>query len=104
MIFHLIAYRPSEREDRAATQVRNMEAGTETEAMEGGCLLAFCPWLFILLPCTSKDHQLRGDIAHSGLDLLTSINNQEKAPPRTSLEADVVKTFSQLKVHLCRRP
>lgn len=71
-----------------------MEAGTETEAMEGGCLLAFCPWLFILLPCTSKDHQPRGDITHSALDLLMSINNQEKAPPRTSLEAGVVDILS----------
>ena len=33
------------REERAGTQVRNLEVGTEAETMAGCCLLAYSVWL-----------------------------------------------------------
>lgn len=42
--FH-IATRHQRQSEQELTQGRNLKAGAQAEAMEGGCLLAFVPWL-----------------------------------------------------------
>lgn len=65
------------REVRAGTQGRDLEAGTEVEAIEDHCLMACSSspaqpaFLYSLRP------PAQGDAAHNGLSLPTSIINQE---------------------------
>jgi len=55
---------PSLKKNMAGTLGRNLEAGTEAEAMEEHCLLIFSPgWSSFI-----QDHLPRGDAAHSGLN------------------------------------
>jgi hypothetical protein len=42
ILLTLLCQTPSWKEIRAETQVRNLKAGTDAEAMEGSCLLV-CP-------------------------------------------------------------
>ena len=56
---------PSCGEVRGRTWGRNLEVGTEVEAMEECCLLA-CSSLFAKPTFISQDHLPRDDIAHSG--------------------------------------
>jgi hypothetical protein len=66
--FTLLYYIPPLKEIRTGTQSRNLEAGTETEAVERGYLLA-CFYSLLCLPSYSiQDPQLRS----STTDLPTS--------------------------------
>lgn len=70
------AYSPSRRKVRAGAEIRNPEAGTEADAVEGFCFLVCSSWLFSLLSYRIQNCLPRGGTTHNGLGLPTSIINQ----------------------------
>jgi hypothetical protein len=64
-------YSPSPRKARTGTHGKNLEAGTEVQAMKEHCLLSRLPFLSF----TSQDFLPKGDTVLSGLDPPTPIIN-----------------------------
>lgn len=91
----------SSREFRARTQGRNLEAGTETEAMEKCYLLASFPWLIYLAFLWHTGSQARGSTIQSDLVFPISVINQENAP-QACPGVNLVGTFSQLRFPLSK--
>lgn len=75
--FQLIAYTPSPREAKVVTQGRNLETGTEAEAMEWCCSLACFRLLLRNLSYISRNYLPSDGSSHSEMGLPTSISNQE---------------------------
>lgn len=86
-LLYLTAYSHSGRTGRAGDQGGTLEARTETESVEGCCLLA--NWLASrgLLPYTVQDHLPLGTTTYSG---------------PSPLSANPMETFSQLTFPLLR--
>lgn len=91
----LTTYSPSGKEVKAGTQSTNLEAGTETEAEEELCVLAYGS--FSLLSFIAQGHLPRGGTTHRDLSSPTSISNHDNTPqtfPQTNLrEADLQLRF-----------
>ena len=74
---------PSLREVGTRTQRRNLEAGTEAEAMEECCLLACssCPVQFVFLCTPGQDHLPRGDTCSQWAEAFHINHNWIRYPP-----------------------
>lgn len=78
---------------------RNLKAGTEAEIMQEYCLLVCSSCKLSPLFYIIQDHQPRGGPAHSRRNPLSSIIDQENVP-QTSLQANFMEAFSQLRYFL----
>jgi hypothetical protein len=79
-LFHLIVCNPAAREVGAGTQSRELEAGTDKEAIGECCLLTCSSWLAQPTFLYNSRAPQSNDTTHRGLDPPTSIINQENVP------------------------
>lgn len=100
-------YSPSSREFRARTQDRNLEARTDTEAMEE-CSLPICsPWSVHLSVLKHIEPQARDGITQSDFGLPTSIIYQEIYHRLTGQSGDgifsIMVSSTQMTLDFCVR-